>query len=195
MSSQPTFFKRPADFRQWLSKHHKSETELWVGFYKTKSGKPSLTWPESVDEALCYGWIDGLRKSIDDDAYMIRFTPRKRTSIWSAVNLKRVQELIDTKRMRPAGMKVFLERDVEKSKIYSYERAQVEFDAAMIKQFRAHRTAWDFFQAQPPSYRKPATNWVISAKQEATRQRRLATLIAESAAGQRIPQLRRDKKQ
>jgi uncharacterized protein YdeI (YjbR/CyaY-like superfamily) len=187
---EATFFATPAAFRRWLEKHHASAGELWVGFHKKATGKPSITWPESVDQALCFGWIDGLRKSIDADRYMIRFTPRRTTSIWSAVNTKRAQELIDLGLMQAAGAQAFAGRDAEKTNRYSFERDHVELDAAMQKEFRAHREAWLFFQSQPPSYRKMMTWWVQSAKRETTRARRLAKLIADSAAGQRIDPMR-----
>ncbi|MGH7472234.1 MAG: YdeI/OmpD-associated family protein [Longimicrobiales bacterium] len=185
-----TFFASPAVFRRWLQRHHATETELWVGFRKRASGLPSITWPESVDQALCFGWIDGLRKSIDADNYKIRFTPRKPKSIWSAINTKRAQELIEQGLMQPAGATVFRNRDVNKSNQYSFEREQVELDAAQSKLFQANRRAWAFFQEQPPSYRRTALWWVISAKQEATRRRRLATLMADSEAGLRLSSMR-----
>lgn len=191
----PTFFATPAEFRVWLEAHHESIKELWVGFYKKGSGKPSITWPESVDEALCFGWIDGLRKSIDDDAYMIRFTPRKSRSTWSAININRVAELTKTGRMHPAGLKVFAERTEDNSVIYSYEQRKLaELDVAAEQQFRTHQAAWAFFQAQPAGYRNAAIWWVVSAKQESTRQSRLAKLIEDSELGRTLPQLTRSKK-
>ncbi|HSL70940.1 MAG TPA: YdeI/OmpD-associated family protein [Longimicrobiales bacterium] len=192
--SDPTFFAKPAALRRWLQKNHAATVELWVGFHKKATGTPSITWPEAVDQALCFGWIDGIRKSLGPDRYMIRFTPRRPGSIWSAVNTKRAQELIELGLMQPAGAKAFAGRDAAKTQRYSYEREQAELSADQLKQFRANRRAWRFFQAQPPGYRKIATVWVVSAKQEATRQRRLATLIADSAAGQRIGLLRRPTK-
>jgi len=186
----PTFFATPDAFRRWLSSHHDSAAELWVGYYKKGSDKPSITWPESVDQALCFGWIDGVRKSLGEDSYMIRFTPRRARSIWSAVNTKRAQELIELGLMQAAGLKAFSQRDEQKTRQYSFERDRVELGAALEKQFRARKRAWTFFQAQPPGYRKTATWWVMSAKQEATRVRRLATLIADSEAGRRIDSLR-----
>ena len=181
------FFARPEDFRKWLEAHHGNTSELWVGFYKKGSGRPSITWPESVDEALCVGWIDGLRKTIDAESYMIRFTPRKKTSNWSAVNIGRVKELTKQKRMRPAGVKAFELRKEEKSGIYAYEnRKLAELGKAEAKQFRARPKAWEFFQNQPTGYRKLMTWWVISAKREETRQKRLDKLISESEAGRRL---------
>ena len=187
-----TFFASPEAFRAWLEQHHASAQELWVGFYKKDSGKPSITWPEAVDEALCFGWIDGLRKSIDDISYTIRFTPRRPRSTWSAVNISRVAELTEQGRMRPAGLEAFAQRSEEKSGIYAYEqRENAALDATGEQQFRANAQAWDFFQAQPPSYRKTAIWWVVSAKQEATRRKRLATLIDDSAHGRTIRPLTR----
>jgi uncharacterized protein YdeI (YjbR/CyaY-like superfamily) len=189
---EPTFFATPSEFRTWLEGHHDDARVLWVGFYKKKSGKPSITWPESVDQALCFGWIDGVRKGIDDVSYAIRFTPRKPRSIWSAVNVKRAKELTRLGLMRPAGLKAFKERTLEKSGLYSYEqRAAAGLDDAHERQFRANKQAWDFFQGQPPSYRKAAIWWVISAKKEETRLKRLAALIDDSAHGRTIPPLTR----
>jgi uncharacterized protein YdeI (YjbR/CyaY-like superfamily) len=186
---EPTFFATPEDFRGWLQAHHETESELLVGFYKKGSGKPSITWPESVDEALCYGWIDGIRRSAGEDAYTIRFTPRKKKSTWSAVNIDRVAELTETGRMRPAGLKAFEAREEGNSRIYAYEnRDKITLDPALEERFRANEKAWSFFHAQPPGYRKTITFWVMSAKQDATRQRRLEQLITDSAAGNRIGQ-------
>ena len=184
------FFARPADFRKWLEISHATATEAWVGFHKKESGRPSITWPESVDEALCFGWIDGIRKRIDDESYTIRFTPRRARSIWSAVNIARVAQLTREGRMQPAGIAAFEKRSDDKSAIYSYEqRKSATLDEASDRQFRANAKAWEFFQAQPPGYRRTATYKVISAKREETRQKRLAALIADSAAGRRIHEL------
>lgn len=189
----PTFFPCPADFRDWLEEHHGSATELWVGFYKKGTGKPSITWPESVDEALCFGWIDGLRKRLDDESYVIRFTPRKPTSIWSEVNVRRVAELTREGRMRPAGRKAFAARSEAKTGVYSFEQKETaRLTAAFEKAFRDNKKAWEFYQAQAPWYRKVAAFWVMSAKKEETRQRRLATLIADSAEGRKIKQVIQD---
>ena len=186
---EPTFFATPDEFRAWFQGHHEREKELLVGFYKKGTGRPSITWPESVDEALCFGWIDGVRRSLGDEAYTIRFTPRKQKSTWSAVNIKRVGELIELGRMQPAGLKAFHAREESNSRIYAYEnRHKISLDPAMEERFRANETAWDFFQAQPPGYRQTAVFWVMGAKQEATRLRRLDQLIADSAAGRRIGQ-------
>jgi len=183
---KPTFFKTPADFRSWLEKHHARADELLVGFYKKESGKPSITWPESVDEALCFGWIDGIRRRIDDIRYSIRFTPRRRGSIWSNVNTKRVVELIKDKRMRPAGVKAFEARDPKKTGIYSFERETATLPAEFEKAFRANTKAWKFWEAQPPGYRRLAAYFVTSAKQDETRRRRLDVLIRDSAQGTRL---------
>ena len=190
----PPFFATPAEFRDWLEANHERASELWVGFYKRASGRPSITWPESVDEALCVGWIDGLRKSIDETSYMIRFTPRQAKSTWSAVNIGRVAELKKQKRMRAAGLKAFAQRSEAKSKIYAYEQRQnAALDPEAEQQFRAQPKAWKFFQAQPRWYRRTATWWVLSARKPETRQKRLATLIADSEAGRTIHQLTREK--
>lgn len=190
-SLKPRFFKTPSDFRKWLAAHHSSETELWVGFYKKDSGKASITWPQSVDEALCFGWIDGIRKNIDQVSYKIRFTPRKQRSTWSAVNLKRVPELIEQGLMDEAGLKAFAARQEKRSGIYSYEQRSPELPAQYAKKLKKNVAAWKFFQAQPPSYRKAVNWWVVSAKQEETRLKRLDRLIDDSAAGRRIPQFTR----
>src|SRR5438132_5265228 len=163
---KPRFFPSPSDFRKWLDAHHASAKELWVGFYKKSSGKPSITWPESVDEALCFGWIDGIRKRIDDLSYMIRFSPRRPNSIWSAVNIKIAQRLIKTKRMLPAGLKAFAVRKEYRSGIYSYEQHSPELIEPYKSMLKRNKLAWKFFQTQPPSYRKMINWWVVSAKQE-----------------------------
>jgi uncharacterized protein YdeI (YjbR/CyaY-like superfamily) len=188
---KPRFFRSPQQWRAWLDGHHASEQELWVGFHKRTSKKPSITWPESVDEALCYGWIDGIRKSLDDSSYMIRFTPRKPTSIWSAVNVTRVAELTKKKRMHPAGLDAFSRRTPERTGIYSFERAATALPASFEQEFKVNRAAWAFFDAEPPGYRRTAIWWVMSAKREETRLKRLRTLIADAAKGQRIRLLRR----
>ncbi|OQP57292.1 bacteriocin-protection protein [Niastella vici] len=179
----PIFFAKQSDFRKWLQKNHKKETELLVGFYKVGSGKPSMSWSQSVDEALCFGWIDGVRKSIDKDSYQIRFTQRKSTSIWSAVNIKKIEKLTKEGLMQPAGVASFEKRIESKSKIYSHEKDEVELTQPYKKLFKANKKAWDYFQLLAPSYRKVSTHWVMSAKQETTRIKRLNQLIADSAAG------------
>jgi uncharacterized protein YdeI (YjbR/CyaY-like superfamily) len=181
-----TYFPMPADLRKWFAKHHKTETELQVGFYKKDSGKPSITWPESVAQALCFGWIDGIRRSIDEDRYTIRFTPRKRTSIWSSVNIKLARELIEQNLMQPAGLAAFEARRENKSGIYSYEQRTAELPEPYLSQLKKNQAAWKFFELQPAGYRKQMSWWVVSAKQEETRLKRLEKLIAESAVGRRL---------
>jgi uncharacterized protein YdeI (YjbR/CyaY-like superfamily) len=188
------FFPSPADFRRWLEEHHDEADELWVGFYKKATGKPSITWPASVDQALCFGWIDGLRKSIDAESYKIRFTPRRARSHWSAVNIGRVAELTEMGLMQPPGIEAFKRLDEKNSERAFYEQKKVELDPAFKAEFRKNESAWAFFQAQAPSYRKLATWWVMSAKQEATRLRRLSILMKSSEAGEKIPPLRWGKK-
>ena len=185
---KPTFFATAADFRRWLERHHDSESELLVGFYKVGSGKPSMTWPESVDQALSFGWIDGVRKRIDDESYTIRFTPRKPRSIWSAVNIRRVAELKELGLMQPSGLRAFEQRTPERSAIYSYEKAPASLPPEAEAAFRKRRAAWTFFNEQAPSYRRVAIHWVTTAKKEETRARRLAKLIDESANGRRLDQ-------
>jgi uncharacterized protein YdeI (YjbR/CyaY-like superfamily) len=183
---KPTFFPTPAAFRKWLETNHPSATELLVGFYKKESGKPSITWPESVDQALCFGWIDGVRRRIDDVSYSIRFTPRKQISNWSAINIARVAELTRLDLMRPAGLRAFEQRREEKSAIYAYENALRTLDPADEKTFLANRKAWKFFNAQAPSYRRVCIYWITSAKKDETRARRLATLISDSSNGEKV---------
>jgi uncharacterized protein YdeI (YjbR/CyaY-like superfamily) len=182
----PTFFETPAAFRQWLEKNHDKASELPFGFYKKDCGRPSITWPESVDQALCFGWIDGVRRRIDEESYSIRFTPRKRRSIWSAINIGRATELTKLGLMRPAGAKAFELRRDDKSRIYAYENAPRTLPPAEEKRFRSNKKAWKYFNDQPPSYRRVAIYWVLSAKKEETRERRLATLIDDSAHGKRL---------
>ncbi len=186
---KPLFFSNPLKFREWLKKNHHKEKELLVGFYKVGSGKDSITWPQSVDEALCYGWIDGIRKSIDEHSYSIRFTPRKPSSNWSAVNIKKIEELTRQGLMQPAGLEAYKHRKESKSAIYTYEKEPVQLDKKFEKQFRANKKAWNYFQSKPPSYRKTAIAWVMNAKQEATRLKRLATLIKDSEKEQKIKSL------
>jgi uncharacterized protein YdeI (YjbR/CyaY-like superfamily) len=184
---KPVFFTTPAAYRAWLRKHHATETELWIGFYKKASRKPSITYQEALDESLCYGWIDGLRRSRDAESYVQRFTPRRRTSVWSAINIRRVAELTLAKRMRPAGLAIFNARDPRKVQRYSFEQeTTVALSPAARRTFRANKTAWAFFDALPPGHRRMVTFWVMSAKKEETRARRLEQLIAASAAGRRL---------
>jgi uncharacterized protein YdeI (YjbR/CyaY-like superfamily) len=188
---KPAFFSTPAEFRKWLAKHHATARELVVGFHKKDSGRLSITWPESVDEALCFGWIDGIRRSIDSISYSIRFTPRKLGSTWSSVNIRRAQALIQQRRMKSAGLKAYKARKENKSGIYSYEQRKPELVEPYNRLLKENATAWQFFQAQPPSYRKTVSWWIISAKREETRLKRLKTLVACSAQEQRLPALTR----
>ena len=187
---EPTFFASAAEFRHWLEEHHDTAGELIVGFYKTGSGQPSITWPESVDEALCFGWIDGVRKRIDDASYLIRFSPRRPGSVWSAVNIASAQRLIAAGRMTPAGLKAFEARKENKSGIYSYEQRRAELEEPYNSLLQQNEAAWTFFQSQPPSYRKGVSWFILSAKQEATRLKRLEKLIEYSAKGERLPEFR-----
>jgi uncharacterized protein YdeI (YjbR/CyaY-like superfamily) len=186
----PAFFATPQEFRAWLEDNHETATELLVGFHKKGSGKPSITWPESVEEALCFGWIDGVRRSLDHESYTIRFSPRKPNSTWSRVNLEKVEELMRRGRMRPAGLRVYERRREAGAGVYSYEqREAAELPAEYEERLRANRAAWDFWTARPPSYRRAAVWWVVSAKKEETRERRLARLIEDSASGRTVPPL------
>jgi uncharacterized protein YdeI (YjbR/CyaY-like superfamily) len=187
-TDRPKFFESATAFRRWLESHHARSAALWVGFHRKSSGRKSITYREALDEALCYGWIDGLRKGIDEASYKIRFTPRRPTSIWSAVNTKRVGELEAAGRMQAAGLKTFRERDHKRAMLYSYERGTARFEPSQERAFKANRAAWTFFQGQPPSYTRTAMWWVVSAKKEETRGRRLAALIETSARGLRLPQ-------
>jgi uncharacterized protein YdeI (YjbR/CyaY-like superfamily) len=186
------FFPTLAEWRAWLERHHAEEVEVWVGFYKRNSGKPSITWPESVDGALYFGWIDGVRKNVDEISYKIRFTPRKPRSIWSAINIKRATELSTLGLMHVTGLAAFGKRDPKRSKIYAYEqRKTAKLPAQYEKQFRTEKAAWKFFQAQPPWYQRTCTWWVISAKREETKIKRLATLMDCSKRQRTIPSLTR----
>ena len=187
------FFASAEEFRRWLKNHHETARELWVGFHKKHTGRPTLIWPESVDEALCFGWIDGVRKSVGAEGYVIRFSPRKPRSIWSNVNIRKAQTLVENGRMQAAGHRAFAARDPKKSGIYLFEqRTNPKLAPAELKEFRANSKAWKFFQQQPPGYRRIATWYVVSAKRPETRARRLSILIADSARGQRIGLLKRN---
>jgi len=175
-------------FRKWLEKNHATATELWVGFYRADSGRGGLTYKEALDEALCFGWIDGVRKKVDEESYTNRFTPRKAKSYWSAVNTKRFRELQELGVIAPQGQKTFDARDAATTAKYSFERETASFDAGSEKKFRANKKAWQFFEAQPPYYRRVATWFVVGAKREETRARRLEQLIECSAKGERLPQ-------
>lgn len=181
-----TFFETQDDFRKWLERNHETETELIVGFYKVGSGKPSMNWSQSVDQALCFGWIDGVRKSIDEESYCIRFTPRRSTSIWSAINIKKIEELTKAGLMKPAGLKAYSLRKENKSVTYSYENDTLILDPSFENQFRENKIAWDFFMSQAPSYRKAILRWIMSAAQEKTRQSRLEKTIRESEQQKRV---------
>jgi uncharacterized protein YdeI (YjbR/CyaY-like superfamily) len=189
---KPRFFPSPSDWHAWLEEHHEEYDELWVGFHKKDSGKPSITWPEAVDGALCSGWIDGVRKSLNETSYVIRFTPRRPRSVWSAVNIKRVAALTRMGRMRPPGVQAFEKRTGNRSEIYAYEqRKGAKLGGVYEKTFRANNRAWELFRAQPPWYQGTASWWVISAKKEETRLKRLAQLIKDSEQGKTIRELRR----
>lgn len=183
---KPIFFADQSLFRKWLEAHHSTSNELLVGFYKKDSGKPSMTWPESVDQALCFGWIDSVRRSLDKDSYCIRFTPRKPTSIWSAVNIAKVEKMTKLGLMQPAGLKAFSLRKAEKSKVYSFENDAKQLSAPLQKKFKANPQAWEFFSAQAPSYQKTMIHWIMAAKQESTQLARLEKTITESHNRRRV---------
>jgi uncharacterized protein YdeI (YjbR/CyaY-like superfamily) len=188
------FFKTQDDFLGWLDDHHDQLKEQWVGYFKKNSGLPTITYQESVDAALCYGWIDGLKNGIDAERYKIRFTPRKSTSTWSQTNINRVAELQAQGKMKPAGMQAYQLRKENKSGIYSYEQRSVDLDSPYADRFKQNLTAWEFYQGQSDSYRRAANWWVVSAKTESTRLKRLDQLIACSADGQKFPMMARVKK-
>jgi uncharacterized protein YdeI (YjbR/CyaY-like superfamily) len=181
----PIFFENKQAFYSWLEENHTKAKELLVGYYKVSTGKPSMTWSESVDQELCFGWIDGIRRSIDDESYSIRFTPRKPNSNWSAVNIKKVEELLAAGQMTPAGLRLFEMRKEEKSEVYSYENRIETFPPEVEARFKQNEKAWEFFSKQAPSYRKTAIYWVMSAKQAVTFEKRLAQLIDSSEKGKR----------
>ena len=182
----PTFFATPAHFRAWLARNGDKASVLNVGFYKVGTGRPSITWPESVDEALCHGWIDGVRRRIDEDAYQVRFSPRRKGSVWSAINIARVQELITEGRMRPQGLRAYERRIERPSRAYSYEQRAVELTDEELRRFRRNKRAWSWFEGQAPSRRRTMLHWIASAKQPETRARRLARLIESAASGVRL---------
>jgi uncharacterized protein YdeI (YjbR/CyaY-like superfamily) len=186
---EPIFFESPAAFRAWLEEHHASATELLVGMHKAGSGQPGMSWPESVDEALCFGWIDGVRRRIDDERYTIRFAPRRQGSIWSKVNIVKAAAQIARGRMKPAGLAAFEAREKERSGVYSFEREQpAELAPNELRVFQANRKAWAFFESVAPSYRRVVLHWVVSAKLAATRARRLAQLIEACAEARKLKQ-------
>jgi uncharacterized protein YdeI (YjbR/CyaY-like superfamily) len=180
------FFRTPANLRRWFERNHETAKLVWIGFHKKDTGRPSITWQESVDEALCVGWIDGIRKRIDEERYRIRFTPRRPGSIWSAINIARVSVLKREGRMRPAGLAAFSKKRENKAGIYSYEQRPQTLPEPYLSALAARRRAADFFQAQPPSYRKLMAWWVVSAKKEETRQSRMDKLISACEAGRRL---------
>ena len=188
------FFSTQKELRKWFEKNHKKEKELFVGYYKVSSGKPSVTWSQSVDEALCFGWIDGIRKGIDEESYCIRFTPRNPKSNWSAINIQRVESLTKLGLMKSEGLEAFSFRQDKKSKIYSYENPAVSFDKSFERKFKINKQAWKYFQSTPPSYQKTTTRWVMSAKQEVTRIKRLEELIRDCALGKKIKAMNYGKK-
>lgn len=183
---KPTFFASAAEFRAWLEAHHSRERELLVGLYKRASGRAGLTYQEALDEALAFGWIDGVRRRHDDHRWTIRFTPRRARSIWSHVNIRRMKVLIAERRVAPAGLRAFEAREERRSGIYTYERSPTTFDAETLRRFAANRKARTFFDAQPPGYRRLMTGWVMQAKKEETRLKRLARLIDLSSRGRRL---------
>jgi uncharacterized protein YdeI (YjbR/CyaY-like superfamily) len=188
-ASRPSFFASPEKFRRWLEQHHERESELLVGFYKVGSGKPSMTWSESVDEALCFGWIDAVRRSLGEEAYTIRFTRRKPKSIWCAINVAKIEQLLLQGKMRPAGERAYALRAAERTGVYAFERAEAAtLAAAELRDFQRHKQALAFFEAQAPSYQRTALHWIVSAKKPETRARRLETLIKDSEAGRRLGQ-------
>ncbi|HET9370189.1 MAG TPA: YdeI/OmpD-associated family protein [Vicinamibacterales bacterium] len=191
--TKPTFFRTAAEFRRWLKAHGEQETEIWIGFHKLASGRSSMTYPEAVDEALCFGWIDGVRRSLDADSYVQRFTPRKKDSYWSRINLAKFAKLKDAGRVAAPGHAAFERRTDKKQARYSFENAPKTLSSKYIKTFKANRDAWRFYEAQPPGYRRVTTFYVMSAAKEETRERRLARLIADSAAGRRIGLLEKKK--
>jgi uncharacterized protein YdeI (YjbR/CyaY-like superfamily) len=188
--SAAIFFKDQAEWRAWLEENHATASEQWVGFYKAGTDKRGIAYKEAVDEALCFGWIDAVRRG-GHAAWSIRFTPRKKGSIWSAVNIRRIEELKALGQVAPAGLATYEGRDPEKQKKYSFENRDVVLAPEYERRFRADNAAWAWFEAMPRSYRHPAVWWVMSARQDATRERRLAILISDSAAGRRIKPLRR----
>lgn len=182
----PIFFATKEEFRKWLEENHAREKEILVGFYKKGTGKPSLSWSESVDQALCFGWIDGVRKSLDAESYTNRFTPRKPNSTWSLINIKKVEELTKAGLMTAEGQKAFEARKEDKTGIYSHENENIFLDPAYEKRFKAHEKAWTFFEEQAPSYKRTIIHWLMSAKQEKTRLSRLEKVIQESEQFKRL---------
>jgi uncharacterized protein YdeI (YjbR/CyaY-like superfamily) len=191
---KPTFFKGQNELRNWFEKNHNKEKEIWVGFYKKDSGKANYTWSQSVDQALCFGWIDGIRKSIDENSYMIRFTPRNPKSNWSTINIKKIKELTKLGLMDPAGVEAYKKREDKRSEVYSFEQDKVKLSKKYELIFKSNKRAWKFFQSLPPSTKKPSIWWLMSAKKEETKLRRLDILIKSSEKEEKIPPLRLGKK-
>jgi uncharacterized protein YdeI (YjbR/CyaY-like superfamily) len=185
---KPTFFSTPALFRKWLMKNHQHESELLVGFYKAASGKKSINWKQAVEQALCFGWIDSTGRSLGDESFCVRFTPRKPTSIWSAININKVEELKQKGLMTPAGLAAYEKRSEKRSRIYSHENEPAKLDAASLKKLKANKKAWAFFNGQAPSYQKTCRHWIMGAKQKETKERRLLQLITDSEAQKRLKQ-------
>lgn len=190
----PVFFKSVHQLRKWFQKNHNKASELWIGFYNVKSGKKGMTYKEAVDEALCFGWIDGIRKGFNEDSYVIRFSPRKKNSVWSNVNTKRIKELIEERRIHAAGLEAFNKRSEEKTGIYSFEQDSHKLPPSFEKKFKANKKAWKFFTSKAPWYQRTSIHWVMSAKQEATRLKRLETLISDSENERTIAPLTRTPK-
>lgn len=190
---KPRFFKNSLAFRKWLEQNHDKKDELLVGFYKKGTGKASITWPESVDQALCFGWIDGIRRKLDEESYSIRFTPRRPKSIWSAVNVRKVNELKEKGLMKPEGLAAFEKLKENNSEVYSFEQKKdgLKLPPEYLNELKKYKKAWNFYNNSAPSYQRMAAWWVISAKRELTRQKRLATLIEDAANGLKIKMLRR----
>lgn len=185
--AEPLYFASPEEFRAWLARHGATTDELIVGFHKVGSGVPSMTWPQSVDEALCQGWIDGVRKRVDELRYQIRFTPRRPTSIWGRINIDRVAVLTAEGRMQPAGLAAFDKRTAQRSVVYAYEQdGEAALPAELEKRFKRQKKAWTWFEAQPPGWRRQMLRWVLAAKQDATRERRLEQLMAAAAEQRRL---------
>jgi uncharacterized protein YdeI (YjbR/CyaY-like superfamily) len=189
---EPVFFTTPDDLRAWFDEHHEDATELLIGYYKKAAGIPGVKHSQAVDQALCFGWIDSIGRRVDDERYQVRFTPRRAGSVWSKVNIAKVAELTEQGQMRPAGLRAFEERRPDRTATYSYEQPDgAELDESQVARLKAIPAAWDWFHAQASSYRRAAAHWVVSAKRPETRERRLARLITDSAAGRPVPPLTR----
>jgi uncharacterized protein YdeI (YjbR/CyaY-like superfamily) len=195
LTPEPIFFGSPSEFYDWLERHHDTDSEVYVGYWKKGSGRPSLTWSQAVDQALCFGWIDGRANSIDAERYMQRFTPRKPRSNWSRINIEKVAKLRQEGLMRPAGLRAFEARTEDRSGVYAFEQqTPAELPPEYQERLRANTAAWDHWQARPAGYRRTASHWVLSAKRADTRERRLGQLIECSAEGRPVPPLRRPEK-